>query len=372
MKAVLKVVCTFATAVAVVSFGVASAEAANETATNNFSMVPQKGTFYKESPRPASWRVEVEINAPFPQSPKVLPLKEVRADFPDEMSFNPDPKMPVCPDSAVGPPPVNLSVDPETVIARCPKSVVGNGKSYLYLGQTNGPNGPNLRDAVLIAFNAGRTGEGMPKLKIYGYSKQVNTGIFMEGVLRNGNLKVAIPVLTFDSAVGYFDLNIPGTNNANPKFRGLDEEYVRTTCADSPWTGGSDFTLGTRDTAGNPTSADSNISAAPLSVPCRGAAGSAKFSKVKVKGPGSVKRGKRGSYKVSLTNRGTATAKGLTVKASGKGAKGKAKAGRLKPGRSKTVKVKVKFTKSGISKVKFRVRARKAGSGSATKKVKVG
>ncbi|MBK5232465.1 MAG: hypothetical protein JJE13_05745 [Thermoleophilia bacterium] len=351
--------------------GATSAQAANESATNDFSMVPQSGTFYKDAPRPANWRVEVEITAPFPQNPEVLPLKEVRADFPDEMSFNPDPKMPVCPDNEVGPPPVNMTVPPDTIVARCPKSVIGNGKSYLYLNRTNGPTGPNLKDAVLIVFNGGRNAAGLPKIKIYGYSKGVNTGIYMEGVLKNGKLEVAIPVLAYDSSVGYFDLNIPGTNDPVANRRGLDKSYVRTTCAHSPWTGGSEFTLGTRNDDGSPISPDSIVKPPPLSVPCTGATGSAKFSKVKIKGPSKVKQGGKGTFKVSMTNSGTATAKGLTVSASGRGAKGKAKAGTLAPGKSKTVKVKVKFTKSGSSKVKFKAGAKGARAGSATKKVKV-
>jgi hypothetical protein len=377
MKIALKTVWALFVAVSIASFGVGSAQAANETATTDFSMIPQSGSFSKTKPKPANWRVEVDIKAPYPQSPTVLPLKQVRADFPNEMSFNPDSKMPVCPDKEVGPD-VNLSFPPDTIIARCPKSVIGNGKAYLYLARNNSATGPNLKDAVLVVFNGGKTAAGLPKLKIYGYSQGVNTGVYMEGVLKKSKLTVDVPVLAYDSAVGYFDLNIPGANNPVKNRRGLTKDYVRTTCAHSPWKGGSSFTLGTRDSAGKPTSPDSNISAPPLRVPCKGigpgggGGGKAKIAKVSAKGPGKVKMGQSGTFKVSFKNTGKKTAKGLKVTASGNGAKGKVAAGTLRGGKKKTVKVKVKFTKKGKIKTKFKVSSKNGGSGTVKKVVKVG
>jgi len=371
MKLCLKTVSAIVVAVLACAVGAQTAAAANETATNEFSMTPQSGTFYKEAPRPANWRVEVEVKAPYPQSPTVLPIKKVSADFPDEMSFNPDPDMPVCPDSAVGPPPVNLSVPPDEVIKRCPDSVLGNGTAELYLARANGPSGPNLKDAVLIQFNGGRNSEGLPILKMYGYSDQVKTGIYMVGVLRNGQLDVDVPPLAYDSAVGNFNLNIPGSNSPVANRRGLDKEYVRTTCANGVWNGGSQFTLGTRNTAGEPTSPDSIINAAPLVVPCKGADGRGRFAALGIKGPASVKVGRKASYKVTLKNTGTATARSVKLAASGKGAKGLAKAGNIAPGKSKTVKVKVKFTKKGASKVKFKASGKATSARAGTKKIKV-
>jgi hypothetical protein len=346
------------------------ATAANETATNDFVMTPQSGQFFKEAPRPANWRVEVEIKAPYPASSTVLPMKKVSADFPNEMSFNPDPKMPVCEDDKIGPPPVNLTIPPEEAIARCPKSVLGNGTAELYLARNNHANGPDLKDPVLILFNGGRNNQGLPILKVYGYSKGVNTGVYMVGVLRNGNLDVDIPVLAFDSAVGNFNLNIPGTNSPFKDRHGLDKKYVRTTCANGRWTGGSRFTLGTRDSAGNPTSPDSIVDAAPLVVPCQGAKGKGKF-RLKLKGPSRAKRGRKATYRVTLKNRGTATARKVRLTAGGKGVKGRAKAGNIKPGKSKTVKIKVKFTKRGTAKVKFKASGKAAQARTTVKKVKV-
>ena len=71
--------------------------------------------------------------------------------------------MPVCSDDKVGPE-VNLSFPPDTIVERCPDSVIGNGKAYLYLARANGASGPSLKDAVLVAFNGGRNAAGLPKL----------------------------------------------------------------------------------------------------------------------------------------------------------------------------------------------------------------
>ncbi|HTU13583.1 MAG TPA: CARDB domain-containing protein, partial [Solirubrobacterales bacterium] len=78
----------------------------------------------------------------------------------------------------------------------------------------------------------------------------------------------------------------------------------------------------------------------------------------KVKGPKSVKKGKKGTYKVTVKNTGTAIAKGVKIAASGKGASGKASGGNIAPGASKTISVKVKFSKKGRFKVKLRASAK--------------
>ena len=375
MKTASRLACGIAVLGLMFSIGTSQASASGETSTYDFSMIPQSGSLSKSVPKPVNWRVEVGITAPYPQNPKVLPLKEIRADFPNEMSFNPDPKMPVCPDSKIGPK-VNLSFPPDQIIKRCPNSVIGNGKAYLYLAKTNSANGPTLKDAVLVAFNGGRNAAGLPILKVYGYSQQVVTGVYMEGVLKDSKLTVPIPVLAFDSAVGYFDLNIPGTNNPVKNRRGQTKDYVRTTCAKSPWTGSTEFTLGERNSAGEPTGPSSILSPPPLKVPCTGtggggSGGKAGLSKVKVKGPGKVKSGAKGTFKVSFKNAGKKTIKGLKVTASGKGAKGSARAGSLKPGKSKTVKVKVKFSTKGSIKTKFKITG-KGAKATKSKTVKVG
>lgn len=351
-------------------FGVGSATASDETASNGFQMSPIAGGLFKEAPRPINWRVEVEIKAPYPGSPTVQPLKRVTADFPTEMSFNPDPAMPVCPDDKVGPD-VNLTISPDAVVERCPQSVIGNGSAELYLARINSADGPTLKDPVLIVFNGGRTDTGLPKMKIYGYSKNVGYGIYMEGILtKQGILDVTIPFIPYDSAVGSFNLNIPGSSSPFENRRGQTPDYVRTTCRNGSWEGGSSFVLGTRDEAGQATSPDSVVTAPRLTIPCDGATGKPRV-KLGVKGRSVAKAGARPVYRVTVRNSGTATARGVRVVAGGRGASGKAKGGNIAPGKAKTFKVKVRFKKRGVSKVRFRAVGKPSVRGFVTKRIRV-
>ncbi|MGK2931244.1 MAG: hypothetical protein ACSLFD_00455, partial [Solirubrobacterales bacterium] len=211
------------------------ANAADETATAKFGLTPQQGKFSKTERSPANWRTEVEIKAPFPASPKVQPMKKVTETFPLDMTFNPKANTPVCPDSQVGPD-ADLNFEPNTIIARCPKAVIGNGLAELYLAGNNSATGPTLPDPVLIIFNGGENGAGNPKMKIYGYSAGTGVGIYMEGALIKGELEVAIPRLSFDSATGYFDLNIPGDESEFANRRGVDKTYVQAKCSTGKWT----------------------------------------------------------------------------------------------------------------------------------------
>ncbi len=346
------------------------AQASDESATSSLSMTPISGTLFRELAKPVDWEVEVEVKAPYPQSNTVTPVKEIRASLPRELSFNPDPRMKVCPDNAIGPD-RNLSVTPDAALALCPDSVIGNGTAEHYISHANSPSGPNLTDGVIVIFNGGRTAAGLPRIKIYGYSGGANTGIYMEGVLEDGQLDVSIPVLPFDSATGRFHLEIPGSSEPHENRRGQDPAYARATCPDGQWDGQVGFLLGTRDTAGDPLGPESKISAPPLSVACEGLAGKARVGRVRVKGPGKVKRGGKGTYRVTVTNVGTATATGLKVSASGKGVKGAARAGKLRPGKTKTIKVKVKFRRSGTSRVKFRVGGKGLKPRSTFRKIRV-
>jgi hypothetical protein len=341
----------------------APAGAANETATANLTMTPQNGKLFKQAHKPVNWRLDVEVKAPWPASPKVLPMKQVSIDFPKDMKFVPKKNTPVCPNSQIGPPPVNLNVDPNTAIARCPGAVLGNGTAGLYLAQNNSAVGPNLTDPELVVFNGGRTGNGLPKVKIYGYSKGTGAGIYMEGVLRGGNLTISIPVLTFDSAVGDFNLNIPGTNNPNANRRGKDRTYVQTKCSSGTWQTTARFTLGTRDTAGNPTSLDSTVVAPTDTTNCVGLNGRANLKVQKVKGPKKLKRGQTKAYRVRVKNRGTRVAQGMNIAVRGKWVKNrKQRVGKLAPGQAKTFKVRAginrKAKKGKRTVIKFRTNAK--------------
>lgn len=356
---------------------------ADETATTTFTLKAKAGRFYKQARKPANLSLGVEITAPYPASPTVLPMKKVTIDFPTDMKFVPKRNFPVCPDNRIGPPPVNLSVAPRTAIARCPKAVLGNGTAELYLARANSPSGPTLKDPVLVLFNGGRTRSGLPRIKIYGYSKGTGAGVYMGGVLRrDGTLAMSIPVLSLDSAVGRFDLEIPATrpivynNRSVPGSVGLDRTYVQARCSTGTWNLTADFVLGTRDDAGNPTSPNSYVPAPPVSGNCVGRAGHAHLKWVKVAGPHRMRRGQKGNFKVRVTNNGTAVMKRIRIVARGRWVRRNVrKPGSLWPGRTRWVKVPVRLTRRAkrhrATVVKFRVSAAKVKAKVGRKRVRV-
>ena len=350
-------------------FLVPGAQASNETATSELIMTPVQGQLFEELAKPVNWEVAVEIKAPAGSS-KVTPVKEIHAQMPREMSFNPDPDMAVCPDSKIGPG-RNLAIPPNAAIDLCPRSVLGNGTAEHYIGGANNTSGPTLRDGVVVVFNGGRTAGGLPKIKIYGFSAQAATGIYMEGVLKDGKLDVSIPVLPFDSATARFHLFIPGSKEVHEDRRGQDPAYVRAACTDGLWEGQVDFLLGERDPAGGPVGLESTVFAPPLRIACDGVPGKATLGELKVKGPSSAKAGKKVTYRVTVRNSGTATAGGLNLSAAGKGVRGASSLGSLAPGKSKTIRIWLKFTRKGTTKVKFKVKGRGLKTESLSRKVKV-
>lgn len=352
-----------------------AANAANETATADLALRPQSGTLYKNALRPVNFRTAVEVKAPFPASPKVMPMKEIRVTFPSNMKFVPKRKTPVCPDSKVGPR-ANLSFPPNTIIARCPRSVLGNGTAGLYLAGNNNAAGPTLTDPVLVVFNGGRDNQGRPKIKIYGYSGQTKQGIYMSGALINGRLDIDIPVLTYDSAVGDFNLNIPGRNSPFANRRGKDRTYVQAKCPSGSWTTNARFTLGTRNTAGQPTSPDEIVNAPAVRTNCSGAKGRARFGNITVKGAKKIRRGKSAVYRVTLRNTGTNVAKGVRIRVSGKWVKRRSqRVSKLAAGAVKTFKVRAGLTRRAKqgrkTAVKFRATAKKAKAKTKALRVKV-
>lgn len=355
------------------TLGLAStASASGEVAATQVTLNPNKGSFYKGGNVPAEFQMSGTITAPFPANPQVLPIKQIALKLPEGTKFNAaTSNTPVCPDSKIGPN-VNLSISPSAAAALCPKSVIGNGTAELYLARNNSAAGPTLKDPVLIAFNGGKTSTGQSLIKIYGYSQLTNYGVYITAIPDGDTLNVIVPRLSFDSAVGHLQLNIPGTNNADPALRGKDPNYVTARCSTGTLLSSATFTLGTRDDSGNPSSPDSTVSSPETSQPCTGKAGAppAAFANLKVKGPKSVKKGKKGTFKVTIKNTGVGAGK-ATVTVSGKGVKGKASAGNIAPGASKTVKVKVKFTKKGTAKAKFKVAAKGAKAKTKVLKVKV-
>ena len=114
------------------------------------------------------------------------------------------------------------------------------------------------------------------------------------------------------------------------------------------------FTLGKRDAAGN-VSGQSVLNTTPTSQTCVGNKGRAQFKRLGVKGPKKVRNGRKAKFKVTITNRGTATARNVRVKAFGQG-KGFKKARNVAAGRrtSVWVKTKVKGRKDSRAIVKFK------------------
>jgi len=97
----------------------------------------------------------------------------------------------------------------------------------------------------------------------------------------------------------------------------------------------------------------------------------AKIGKVKVRGPGKLKKGKKGTYKVKIWNSGETAATGVKVKVSGRGITAKKPVGTIPASKTKTVRVKVKPKNPGRIKVSFKVTSKKAGSKTVKKKINV-
>lgn len=348
----------------------ASAQAANETVVGTTNVQAQGGKLYKEFAVPVNLTIRAEVTTP-PASPTVNPLKNTKLTFPKGLTFNPNnKKTPVCTDAKlnVG---SNLS-NPSGVVDSCAKSVIGTGTSAIFLAKVNAPQAL-IGDPILVIFNAGKTNKGQAKIKIYGYSKTTNVGILMSGTLVGQVLDVAVPVLSNDSAVKYFQFDMPGPlldrPDINVSTRGLDRNYVRATCPTGTLVTNSQFILGERAyPSGVDTGPETTVDSPETTQSCNGLRGKAKL-KAAVKGPKAVKRGARGVFRVTIRNNGTATAKRVKVTATGGG---KANVGNIPAGKAKTVRVRTKvvgrkggkkvltFTARGgaVAKAKVRVRVK--------------
>ena len=97
----------------------------------------------------------------------------------------------------------------------------------------------------------------------------------------------------------------------------------------------------------------------------------AKISKVTVKGPNKVKKGKKGKYTIQIKNTGNAKATGVRLKVSGKGVSFNTSAGSINPGQTKKLVVKAKFKKKGKVKAQFKVTSGNAGGKTVKKTIKV-
>lgn len=100
----------------------------------------------------------------------------------------------------------------------------------------------------------------------------------------------------------------------------------------------------------------------PRSVP---AEPRAKISKLSVKGPASVRKGRKATFRMRITNSGKTAATGVKVKGRGRGISFKTTVGKIAAATTRTVTVRVKPKKAGKAKVTFRVTSLNAGGSSA-------
>ena len=89
------------------------------------------------------------------------------------------------------------------------------------------------------------------------------------------------------------------------------------------------------------------------------------------RGPAIAKRGRRSAFTVKITNTGNASASGVAVRVSGKGAAGRAVAGNIAVGATRNVKVRVRLKRPGRIKLAFRVSTKNAGSRIVRKTISV-
>ena len=341
--------------------GASSANATGETAISKTTLLP-RASLYKDLRTPVDVRLEAKV-IPGQGEAKLRELINSKLNLPTDMTFSTEGSK-VC-TKDIGQIDEEMANRPTAqVIADCPDSVVGSGTSIINVG---GFAAAEVKDPIVTIFNGGKDKHGNPILLMHGFSATVvpgGHGIPMKGVLKDGVLDVHVPPLAANSSVTEFVFNLPGTV-------GVDSNYVQSTCSTGSWTSNAVLTLGTYDMDTGQYGDKVDLATDPFTQSCTGKAGNAKFKSPKIKGSKKVKRGKKGTYKVTIKNTGTANAKSVKITAKGKGAKGSRKVGTIAPHSTKTVKVKVKFKKSGKSKVKFKVSAKGASAKTRAFKVKV-
>lgn len=345
---------------------VSAAQAANESVSAESTLTPRSGSFYKDKTVASNLKLDVVVT-PGTGEATVDPIKNVKVTFPDGMTFKPNNN--ICPDSKLNS--QSPLGSPQTIVDSCQSAVVGTGTATILLfRQVSAP----LADPILVAFNAGKTSSGQPKLKIYGFSKGTGVGILMTGTLKGEVLDIAIPVLSYDSAVSNFNLNFPGEKLDRPDINisteGHDPNYVQAKCVNGKQVTNAVFELGTRDPATGADFGPTTQKTAPTTTKnCSGQAGKAKLGVTKLAGPNAVKNGKTGTFKITLKNNGTATAKNVVVTTN---VGGKGKGGNIAPGATKTVAVKVKIKGKRGKKVNVKFTAKSGNVKVAkAKKVKV-
>lgn len=99
--------------------------------------------------------------------------------------------------------------------------------------------------------------------------------------------------------------------------------------------------------------------------------GTPRIGRVLVTGPGKVKRGRIGTYRVSIGNSGTAPATGVRLRVSGRGIRIDTPVGSIAAGASRGVAVKARLRKVGRVTATFLVESVNAGTKTVSKKIRV-
>jgi hypothetical protein len=240
------------------------------------------------------------------------------------------------------------------MIRKCPLALIGNGRAKLYLAANNSASGPQLENTELVIFYGGRSASGTARLKVYGFDPEVNAGVYMEGTWTDNVLEVSIPKLPFGTSTGFFELAIPGRNNGFPSRVGRDPGFVRANCPNGFWAGTSEFLLGDRLDSGEPSGEEALVRAPDFRSDCVGLDGKAAL---RLTTPGGSKPvGRRASLSVLVTNPGTATARDIRLRVSGKGVRQSTPlptVSSLAPGASRRVKARVSFVRTGPIKIEI-------------------
>jgi hypothetical protein len=114
-----------------------------------------------------------------------------------------------------------------------------------------------------------------------------------------------------------------------------------------------------------------NGGASPLTVPLSGTGAKARISKLTVTGPATLRKGRPATYKAKITNSGNAKATGVRLIASGRGIRLNSPVGTINAGTTRTVKLRVRPSRTGRVKATFRVTSGNAGSKTVRKTVRV-
>jgi PKD repeat protein len=93
--------------------------------------------------------------------------------------------------------------------------------------------------------------------------------------------------------------------------------------------------------------------------------------RVSVKGPARVRKGKKATFRVKVSNPSATTVTGARLKVSGRGVRYNVGVGRLAGGKSRTVRVTVRFRKPGRLTSKFLVISNNGGRTGANKRIQV-